>query len=174
MSNFKSLAIAGTILLLSAFFPTPTAKAQYVQDTAQLLNYGNQYYGKNCVTSSKYYFAYMQRQQGLSAADTNLIRQRIRDCESQEGVFAGTDGKYDMQGMSPEAQAKIKRCGDYAVLAMTAARINQRAQCGNGGNRWLTDYGSHYSWCMDANPSAQELRSESSARSNALNGCLFK
>ena len=174
MRNFTSLAIAGTILLLAAFFPAPAAKAQYVQDNAQLLDYGNQYYGKNCVTSSKYYFAYIQRQQGLSSADSNLIRQRIHDCEAQEGVFAGNGGKYDMQGMSPDVQAKMRRCGDYAVLAMTAARINQRAQCGNAGNRWLTDYGSHYNWCMDANPSVQELRSESSIRSDALNSCVFK
>ena len=178
MSNYKAIAIAASIALIGAFFPTPTAKAQYFQNSAQLLDYGNQYYNQNCVSGSKFYFAYIQRNPNLSYADTGQIRQRIRDCEqghpTPPPTHAGNDGKYDDPSQPAPSDPKQKRCGAYAVLAVTAQRINQRAGCGFGGNRWSLDYDNHYNWCMDSNVSAQDLRSESSIRSNALNGCVFK
>lgn len=173
MSAFKSIAVAGAILLLGALFPTPTAKAQYINDTAELLKQGNDKYDKNCVAGSKFYFAYIQRQQTIAYDARIRLLQRISDCERGHTGTASNDGKYDDPNAPPTSNPKEKRCGAYAVLAVTAQRINQRAGCGNGGNRWSTDYDSHYNWCMDASVSAAALRAENTARSNALNSCVF-
>lgn len=179
MKTSKFFVLAGSIIVLGALLPAPHVTAQYYPNSADLLKFGNQFYNTNCVSGSKYYFAYMQREPGIAPADRVRIKKLIYDCEvghagAANAGTAGNDGKYDGPGAVSNPNPKQQRCGAYAVLAVTAQRINQRAGCGFGGNRWSLDYDNHYNWCMDANVSAQDLRSESSIRSNALNDCVFK
>lgn len=177
MKTRSFLILSGSILALGALLPAPHVGAQYYQNSADLLKFGNQFYNTNCVTGSKYYFAYMQREQAITSADRVKMKKLIYDCEAGHAGTgtgsAGNDGKYDGPNSPAAGNPKEKRCAAYALLAVTAQRINQRAGCGLGGNRWSLDYDSHYNWCMDANVSAQELRTENTIRSNALNTCVF-
>jgi hypothetical protein len=61
-------------------------------------------------------------------------------------------------------------CQTFAKKAVIAADAATKRGCGFAGNRWLSDYGAHFAWCLTASQGAREQ--EDQARANQLQGCL--
>jgi hypothetical protein len=153
----------------------------------QLLSRGNAYWQSNCVISAMNYFAILQQFPGWP--DPNAIqrmRNRIQSCQSGSVGMAGTDAKNDGAGQSttivlppmiqPSAvpqDSRARACKAYAATAVVQAQAQRDARCNQGGNRWSTDYRTHYNWCMAAG-TPQNLQFENNARSSVVNACVLR
>jgi hypothetical protein len=61
-------------------------------------------------------------------------------------------------------------CQTYAKKAVIAAEAAATRKCGLKGGRWSADFGSHFNWCIGADPDGRTA--EDDARANQLQGCL--
>jgi hypothetical protein len=123
----------------------------------------------NCITGSRYYFAYLQRADNVDPARSRLLDQRISDCEEGFSGGAGNDAKYDRLDTP-----KSRNCHAYTQLAIAQHRVNVGARCRFEGSRWSSDYQHHFGWCSSAGVGSGDLRHENDERRKALDGCVFK
>jgi PAN domain len=55
---------------------------------------------------------------------------------------------------------KAEQCADYAEKSLEQQDINLSRHCGYRGNRWHTNYRTHYKWCMDSSNRRRDKETE--------------
>ena len=180
MNTRISTLAALTCLLSAGFLLHAPATAQYLPNSSDLYAQGANTYPGNCVTGSKFYFAYLQRVQNVPATNRNYMLQRIQECETkqkqQQEKQAGNDvfysGTFTLPSLSQDPLTR--RCNSYAVLALTQQGLYKTGSCGPATNRWSSNYDRHFNWCADPAVSTADLRSEIAERQKVLDACVFK
>jgi len=173
--------------LIWAIWPAGAFAQSYTDE--ELLNAGRKAWdAKQCVTASKFFFAYLIR--NPPAVQSNAqhranVQNAITWCEQNTTASAGTKGDdpHDKGTAGPKPfptlnlnlpalpslTAVQKRCDVYARLAIAQNEANRASNCGFTGGRWDSRYDIHYGWCASV-PSAT-AQMESQERLRLLNQC---
>jgi hypothetical protein len=151
---------------LSLAFGMPAiAQAPISDDELYRMGLDGQRQG-NCVTASRYWYAYLLREpKDLRAARKQRLQEIIKMCEQMAVRVAYTDAKID--GAS---DTKEFRCENYAATAVAQYQSSRSGACRFSGSRWSSNREAHHSWCLDVPES--EADKEFRARDRELERCL--
>ncbi|HEX5376051.1 MAG TPA: hypothetical protein VFW48_07825 [Solirubrobacterales bacterium] len=161
---------AAFCLSLLALMSAPPAAAQPVQLSDQrLYDAGLRgYIQGNCVTATRYWFAYLQRNPAelqSNIGKLNRIERVIGACESAPSTYAA----YNVAMFYVSQPTHEQRCRTYGELAAAQYEVAQAANCGFSGSRWSPDIAYHANWCMTVDHPA--VSAEHAARNHLLEQC---
>lgn len=152
-----SLVLAGASSLAAA----PSSLS-----TSDLFKAGQIGYARgNCVTASRFWFAYLLREPSdLTATRRAKLESVISECERFPTRFSFTNASFHISNPSE------MRCDAYAETAVAQFEASRLVGCNLSDNRWNANKRFHKNWCLHAPES--EANSERLKRNEILTTCM--